>query len=113
MRSYDLYLACIGFLVVVFLNACEQHPVTKPTLNEQVSNEFSSPLAVFETFREAHSKGEWRRCFRCLTPDAQRSALFEQFFRCAESGSAEAQQIMFSHIGDLDKFRDEYKKRYK
>src|SRR4051794_40864017 len=114
MKSCLIALACIALLDTHFLfPACAEELGGIPVSSVRVANEFSSPQAVFKSFREAGKNGDWRRCFHCLTPDKQRRTLFELFLECAESGSGETRQIMAAHIGDPDKFRDEYDNQYK
>jgi hypothetical protein len=41
---------------------------------------YSSPEAVFDAYREALGKRDWRTIYLCYTPDAQKSAIFETYF---------------------------------
>jgi hypothetical protein len=41
---------------------------------------YSSPKAVFDAYREALGKQEWRTVYFCCTPELQKSAVFEAYF---------------------------------
>lgn len=43
---------------------------------------YSSPDAVFNAFREASKKHDWRTAFFCLTPQAREAAVLEAFSLC-------------------------------
>jgi hypothetical protein len=77
----------------------------------KVLNDYSSPQAVFESAREARRQRDWRRCFACLTPAAQKDALFESFFACAESGTEEGREIIATYIDDAAKFKADMDKK--
>jgi hypothetical protein len=51
---------------------------------------YQSPKAVFDAYREAQEKQEWRKLFSLLTPEAQKDAVFESFFACMERHGADA-----------------------
>jgi hypothetical protein len=59
---------------------------------------YESPIAVFNAFREARSKGNWEKCFSTLSPSAQDDAVFEMFFACAEADSSQSRAVL-SKVG--------------
>lgn len=64
------------------------------------STSAATPADVFETYREARSKRDWRRCFSILTPEAQDGAVFEAYFSSAESGSPEAAAVCKRYVNE-------------
>lgn len=61
---------------------------------------FSSPVTVFDAYREARNKRDWRRCFALLTSEALDDAVFEAFFSSAESQSKKARDIVKRYVDE-------------
>jgi len=112
MKHYRTALHLLLCLIWGFSPITYAQKVGVNKTGAQLTNDFSSPQAVFNSFREAGAKSDWHRRFRCLTPNARRKTLFELFFQCAESGSAQAQQIVTDYIGDRAMFQDEYRRKH-
>jgi hypothetical protein len=74
---------------------------------------YATPTAVFDAYREARRKREWRKCFDCLTPDSQKDQMFEIYFACGMSSSNEVAAMCKKYIGERETFNDDYERRYK
>jgi hypothetical protein len=74
---------------------------------------YSSPKAVFDAFREARGKRDWRKCFSLLTAKAQSDALFESFFACGMHDSKESRAILTKYGLDDATIGDAIRKKYK
>jgi hypothetical protein len=74
---------------------------------------YSSPIAAFNAYRDALSKRALRKCFQCLTPEAQADAIFETYFACGMLASDEVATLCKKYVGDPDTFHREYERRYK
>jgi len=46
------------------------------------SDSHASPERVFQALRDAQSKADWHTLFRCQSPEAQRSSVFEAYYLC-------------------------------
>lgn len=73
---------------------------------------YQSPSAVFDAYREARAKRDWRKCFSCLTPETQNEAVFEVFFSCTESNSKESRAVVEKYV-DNAAASAEFEKKYK
>lgn len=73
---------------------------------------YQSPTAVFNAYREAGGKRDWRKCFACLTPEAQKETVFEVFFSCTMSSSEESRAIVKKYV-DGAAANDEFQKKYR
>jgi hypothetical protein len=73
---------------------------------------YPSAKAVFDAYREAREKREWGKLFSLLTPQAQKDAVFEDFFSCTMSNSGEAAAIIRKYV-DGAEANSEYEQRYK
>jgi hypothetical protein len=51
---------------------------------------YQTPTAVFDAYREARGKRNYRKVFSCLTSESQNDAIFEAFFTCMEAQGADA-----------------------
>jgi hypothetical protein len=74
---------------------------------------YASPTAVFDAYREAREKRDWRKCFSLLTLEAQNDALFESFFACGMHDSKESRAILKKYGLDDAAVGDALRKKYK
>ena len=74
---------------------------------------YPSPKAVFEAYREARAKRDYRKCFSCLTPRAQNEAVFESFFACGMMGNSGGAAAIVRKYVDLAAINEDYEKEYK
>ena len=95
---------------VILVSACAADVGDK----KETGNEkrYPSPKAVFEVYREARAKRDYRKCFSCLTPEAQNEAAFESFFGCAMRKWGDVAAIVKKYV-DTARIGDAYKKKYK
>src|SRR3954464_8842586 len=101
LRRLMIVLA-IGPLLVLARATCTGQPPNTPGAKSPVL--YSSPTAVFNAYQDAHSQRDWRKCFQCLTSDAQADLIFETYFACGMSGSSEVAAMCKKYIGDPDTF---------
>jgi hypothetical protein len=80
--------------------------------DDKAPKRYSSPTAVFDAFREARDKRDWRKVFPLLTPEAQSYAVFESFFECTELGSKRTGDAVPKYV-DLATLTEDYHKAYK
>ena len=110
------YAAPAGFVaslvpILLFTASCASSGDDKADTGTQ--KRYPSPTAVFDAYREARSKRDWRKCFSCLTPEEQNNAVFESFFECAESNSKESRAICKKYGLDEAALNDALEKTYK
>jgi hypothetical protein len=74
-------------------------------------NDYSSPKAVYESFRDASQRRDWESYLACLTPAAQKYDLFELFFACAERATDESRRILRTFVDDWNKLHDDYERK--
>src|SRR4051794_9661804 len=55
---------------------------------------YPSPKAVFDAYREACARRDWRRCFSLLTREIQDGVVFEVYFGCNIRDSKESRAIL-------------------
>ncbi len=79
---------------------------------DDTSNQYSSPTAVFNAYRQAGAKGDWRKLFSCYTPRVQDGVVCESLFGSAERNSEEDLAILKKYV-DLAGINEEYKSKYK
>jgi hypothetical protein len=103
--------ATLAITVATFVASCAKRQASDSAEHKSPVR-YSSPADVFNAYREARSKRDWRKCFHCLTPEAQKDALFETYFACGMSGSKEVATICEKFIDGVTLNAD-YEKRYK
>jgi hypothetical protein len=77
----------------------------------EIQIRYPSPTAVFDAYREARDKREWRKVFSLLTTDAQNDAVFESLFACAAGNPNNQQEIIKKYV-DIAAVDAEYEKKY-
>jgi hypothetical protein len=85
---------------------------TSASAEDKAPAPYPTPNAVFDAYRDARVKREWRKVFSLMTPEAQNNEVFECFFECAERGSKAAQLVVQKYL-DGRGLNDEYEKRKK
>jgi hypothetical protein len=65
---------------VLLITCCTTAPNSQPPSEMKHVAAYTSPVAVFDESRAALKKRDWRMYFACLTPDAQKDAIFETAF---------------------------------
>src|SRR5262245_12748820 len=98
--------------LLILMASCARHHENKPSAAQSRST-YATPVAVFDAYRGARRKREWRKCFDCLTPESQKDMMFEIFFACAMSDSSEVAAMCKKYIGGRDTFNEDYERRYK
>src|SRR5947209_8391825 len=84
----------LGLILVLILTAsCTRQDESKPSA-AQARGVYATPADVFEACKEAEWKREWRKCFDCFTPEAQRNIMFGLVFECGLGGSEKAPLIV-------------------
>jgi hypothetical protein len=69
----------VGSLVALSYLSCEtSHGET----DGGEASMFRNPQEVFDAFRLAHAKRDWRTVLSCFTPRAKEDAIFEVYFNC-------------------------------
>jgi hypothetical protein len=101
--------AMVGPLVLLMASCAGDGEGKKETENPA---RYPSPTAVFDAYRNALGKREWRTVFSLLTTEAQNETVFETFFSCAELDSDESNAIIKRYV-DLTAANDEYESQYK
>ena len=96
--------------ILLFAASCASSGGDKRDTGTQ--NRYQSPTAVFDAYREARVKREWRELFSFLTPEAQSDAVFESFFECMEMTSKRTGAIVPKYV-DVATLSDDYEKQYK
>jgi hypothetical protein len=79
---------------------------------DKTPTRYQSPKAVFDAYREAQGKREWRKVFSLLTPEMQNDAAFESFFACMEQGSKEMGPIVPQYV-EVATLNEDYQRQYK
>jgi hypothetical protein len=85
--------------LLILTASCSRQQDSKPSA-AQPRVIYATPAAVFDAYREASQKREWRKCFDCLTPDTQKKMMFELCFSCGEVGSERATLIVQKFVVD-------------
>ena len=96
--------------LLILSGACARQHDSKPSAGLP-GGVYATPAAVFDAYREARRKKEWRKCFDCLTPDAQKSMVFELVFQCGLGGSERAPLIVKEFVDD--KLQSDFDKKFK
>jgi hypothetical protein len=74
---------------------------------------FATPQEVFEAFREAGTKHDWRTVFLCLTPERRDDHVFETWFQCQENiDNANVAKVLKKYGVEENAFQAEYFKLY-
>jgi hypothetical protein len=74
---------------------------------------YPSPKAVFDAYREADGRRDWRQCFSLMTEDWQSDRLFECVFTLSESAGKESLQVLKKYRLDEATFDADLKAEYK
>lgn len=75
---------------------------------------FASPQAVFEVYRTAHDRKDWRTVFNCCTKDLQNKLVVEGLFSCwMQPRKPKVKKLLEQYRVQEDAITEEYYKRYK
>src|SRR5262245_40738134 len=116
MVKHNTVSAFAAFLVVTVLGSEAADDTAAKPRDVELENDYSSLRAIFDSFRDAHHTRNFRRHFHCLTPSSQRNVLWEIIFSSGlrpDDQKAEAKRIVDKYVGEPEKLRDEYYKRYR
>ena len=84
---------------------------TSASAEDKTPARYPTPNAVFDAYRDARAKREWRTVFSTLTFKVQNDVVFECFFGCMEHGAKADGLVIQEYLkGDIG---GEYEKRYK
>jgi hypothetical protein len=72
-----------------------------------------SPKAVFDAWREARARRDWRTCFYLLTREVQDYAVFESYFSCAINDSKDTNAILKRFAVDEATLTSDLRREYK
>jgi len=108
-RTLMIVLA-IGPLLAAALSCMQRDANTSGAVSKVV---YASQKEVWNAYQRAYRKRDLRKCFECLTPEAQADAVFETFFACGMQASDEVATLCKQYTGDPDTFHKEYLRRYK
>jgi len=116
----------LTLFVPIFLFAASCASSRDEKMEKETQQRYPSPTAVFDAYREARGKREWRKVFSLLTPQAQNDAVFESVFSCMERQGTdairgrrfEAEEIgrivekYFDYPTAVDGYNTQYKKKH-
>ncbi len=106
-----LVVSLLALLVpLTCLPASPVHADDKGTVQQ-----YCTPTAVFEAYREARSMQQWRKVFSLLTAESQDDLVFESFFACAVHDTKETRAIVKKYLDEAAfdaALKEGYKKRY-
>src|SRR5438093_1087760 len=81
-RSMTTWTANVGLvLLLIPMASCTRQHESQPSAGHS-DGTYATPAAVFDAYREATRKREWRNCFDCLTPETQKNMMCELVFQC-------------------------------
>lgn len=112
MRNLTSSFFLLAVLSVAFvLLSHESTAAEKP--NSDLPKGYASPGAVFEAYRVAHEKQDYRTVFFCLTPESQELAVFETYFAANMHLNNPKMVAVLKQYGVEEKgIEGEYYKRY-
>src|SRR5437773_3227986 len=116
MTTQNTALGFAQFLLIAVLVSIYAQQSEADHKGLQLENDYSSPEAIFNSYRDAHRDQDFRRRFHSLTPSSQSDRLWGIIFSSGllpDHRKPEAKQVMDKYIGDREKLRDEYYKRYR
>jgi hypothetical protein len=92
---------------------CRGEENNKPSHTKEFG--YASPVEVFDAYRTAHEKGDYRTEFLCLTPDSQDQTVFGCFASCLEvrGDCPKAMEALKKNGLDPALVDAEYKKAYR
>src|SRR5689334_6569095 len=93
----------ILLIIILALIACW----SPAPAQQKKMNDYSSPKAVYESFREASQTRDWGRYLDCLTPVAQQEELFDVYFGCSLLGDKEGKRFVGTFIDDPRKLGED------
>ena len=99
--------------VALFLSLFLAAGLRDCSADEATPKRFPSPKAVFDAYREARDRRDWRTCFSLLSREEQDGALFEVVFAFGVRESKEANAILKRHGADEASLMSELKREYK
>ncbi len=73
---------------------------------------YESPKEVFDAYRKAREKRDYRTIFLLSSPKRQNDAVYEAFFACMEQGSKEMGPLVPKYV-DMTALGEDYEKQYK
>ena len=74
---------------------------------------YSSPEAVFDVYRVALAKRDWRKCFYLGTPKFQDDRVYEAYVLCRLFRSKEGLAVVRKYLVNGATINDEYNRKYK
>ena len=110
MRKYQRAIRALVMVPIVVITLVHAAADEGPKPESQPSH--ASPNAVFEAYRDARAKGNFRRMFFLLTPEARESAVFESYFACQVSTKPQATAIQKQFGVGAETLHAEFVKQY-
>ena len=72
-----------------------------------------SPKAVFDAWREARVRRDWRTCFSLLTSEVQDYVVFESYFSCSIKDSKESNAVLKRYGADWETLTNDLRRESK
>jgi ketosteroid isomerase-like protein len=112
MRDRELIL--FGALTIAVGLAVPSPQILSQEPGLQGSKVYSSPQAVFDAFREARKRGDWKTLFPCMTVEFRDDQTFEAFFSCSMRSSTPEVRALYAKFGVRPAaIQADYHKQYK
>jgi hypothetical protein len=105
----------VGLILLPILTAsCTRQGESKPNA-AQARGIYATPADVFEAYKEAEWKREWRKSFDCFTPEAQKNMMFELAFQVGLSALDGSQKASLKKFFDGKRepdFEQEFQEKF-
>ena len=100
-------------LLMTFLLGCYEITAEQ---KEPTMQAYSSPNAVFDAYRQAYQRRDWRTLYFLFTPKVQRDMVFEAYFACGELDDPKLKAVQktfgCSEAALRKRYLEEYKRKH-